>query len=71
MLNITDWIPDGIRKNKVATWLISTAGLMAVAAAGTYAALNVTKIDEMKGRIEGLVQQNQHLTQDLQTLQAR
>lgn len=71
MLNITDWIPDGIRKNKVATWLISTAGLMAVAAAATYAALNVTKIDEMKGRIEGLVQQNQHLRQDLQTLQAR
>lgn len=42
MLNITEWIPDGIRKNKVAAWLICTAGMMAVAAAGTYTALNVT-----------------------------
>lgn len=71
MLNIIEWIPDGIMKNKVAAWLIGTAGLMAVAAASTYAALNVTTLTEMKGRIEGLVQQNQHLTQDLQVLQAR
>ncbi|MDI6636463.1 hypothetical protein [Pantoea dispersa] len=71
MLNITEWTPDGIRKNKVAEWIIGMAGLMAVAAACTYVALNATTLTEMKGRIGGLVQQNQRLRQDLQVLQAR
>ncbi|KTR90760.1 hypothetical protein [Pantoea dispersa] len=50
MLNIIEWIPDGIRKNKVAVWLIGTAELMAVAAVDTYAALSVIILTEMRGR---------------------
>lgn len=55
----------------MAASLFSVAGLMVATAAGTYTALNVTTLDEMRGRIDGLLQQNQHLTLDLQTVQER
>ncbi|KTR98490.1 hypothetical protein [Pantoea dispersa] len=53
MLNIIEWIPDGIRKNKVAAWLIGTAELMAVAAVDTYAALSA--------RYDGALKENQDM----------
>lgn len=53
------------------SWLISMVGAAVSTAAVTYAAVNATALDEMRGRIDGLLQQHQHLTQELQIVQGR
>jgi len=69
MSNILESIPQKVRENLVVSWLLNTVGVPVATAAVTYAAVNATTLDEMRGRNDGLLQQNLHLTQELQTVQ--
>jgi len=69
MMNNPDWIPENVRKNSVAAWLIGMAITMTAGVIGTYYVLNVTTFAEMRGRNDGLLLQNQHLMQELLTVQ--
>ncbi|MBN7124483.1 hypothetical protein BSU01_22635 [Erwinia billingiae] len=53
----------------MAAWFIGMALTVTAGVIGTYYVLNATTFAEMWGRNDGLLQQNQHLMQELQTVQ--
>lgn len=70
-MNTPDWIPENVRKNSGAAWFISIALAMTATAVGTYYVMNATTFAGMRERNDGLLQQNQHLAQELQAVQER
>lgn len=69
MSNNVESVPEKTGKNSMVSWLTSAVGVAMTTAAVTYSALNATTFAEMRGRNDGLLQQNLHLTQELQTVQ--
>lgn len=71
MPNILESIPEKVRENLAVSWLLSMVAVAVATAVVTYAAVNATTLAEMRGRNDGLLQQTQQLTLELQTLQGR